>query len=323
MRARAIAIVVGLGLGACPASARAEPLSGTAREQLVRECQAFEKDYEVSRSPLLLAMLGSCGLRLERDGEAIAAYARYLGEARSLTEIDRDAVVSDVQQLSATVARLTLHVGGARVHVLDARVPFQGERIVNAYGPTGDEGVLVIGVRPGHHVIQTKLDGYEDQRWELDVEVGSREEHRFVLMPIVPVPPPRPHPGRGAVYGPWLLAGAGGAMLVAGAISGGVALGKQSRIDDHCQAGRCPSSFDLEGERASGKRFAAASDVLLIGGALAVAGGAVWYWLGTGRKSSASGAGRAGVTSVTRATSVVPTATCSATGCFGGLRAAF
>lgn len=74
---------------------------------------------------------------------------------------------------------------------------------------------------------------------------------------------------------PWLLVGVGGAALVAGTITGLMALDKTSGIEDNCPGDICPPEYDLEGERDSASSLATATDVLLIGGGLIAATGVV------------------------------------------------
>jgi hypothetical protein len=75
---------------------------------------------------------------------------------------------------------------------------------------------------------------------------------------------------------PWIVAGAGAAMIVTGAVTGVVALGKTSDIEKACPNDTCPTKFDLEGERSSARTFVRITDVLIIGGSVLVAGGVTW-----------------------------------------------
>ncbi len=70
----------------------------------------------------------------------------------------------------------------------------------------------------------------------------------------------------GAEVWPWLVAAAGGAMLVAGGISGGIALSDADALVAACPNGECPLSVDLAGARSSAQSLAITSDVLLFGG---------------------------------------------------------
>ncbi|MEM7606229.1 MAG: hypothetical protein AAF411_12810 [Myxococcota bacterium] len=86
--------------------------------------------------------------------------------------------------------------------------------------------------------------------------------------------------GRSPAIGPVVLISAGGAAILAGAIMGVLALGKQSDLDDVCGDDQvCPAS--AADDITQGRRFARASDGLLFGGLAVAAGGALWWILGS------------------------------------------
>jgi len=87
---------------------------------------------------------------------------------------------------------------------------------------------------------------------------------------------PAEEPEQKASIAPWIVGGIGGAMVVAGIVTGVLTLTKKNEIDDACGANNvCPSDFDLEEKRSSTKKMALVTDVLLIGGGVAVATGVV------------------------------------------------
>lgn len=74
---------------------------------------------------------------------------------------------------------------------------------------------------------------------------------------------------------PWIVAGVGGAMVVAGAITGGIALGERSTLDQQCPLQLCPAGFDSQGRQSTVESLAITTDVLLIGGGVITATGIV------------------------------------------------
>ena len=136
----------------------------------------FQKAFEISQSPKILGNLGFCAMRLERDGEAIEAYSRYLREVPDIDNDERAQIVRDLQTLTVGVARLTITADKPGVRLLDVRTPTRGERVTNVYGPFN--GKIDIGVRPGHHVITAKLADHEDAVWEVDAFAASRRQER-------------------------------------------------------------------------------------------------------------------------------------------------
>ncbi len=109
---------------------------------------------------------------------------------------------------------------------------------------------------------------------------------------------------------PWVVFGAGGAMLVAGAITGGVALAQRGQLDSECPMQLCPAGFDLTDRQGSIESLAITTDVLLIGGGVMAATGLV-LGLVLGPRSEAI-------------SEPAPIAMgCSATGCFATVRGEF
>lgn len=251
-------------------------------EKVEEAYREFKTAFDLSGSPKILGNMGFCAMRLERDGEAIDAYSRYLREVPNIDPEERAQIVRDLQTLQVGVVRLTLEFDRPGVSILDERIPIRGARVTNGYGPA--QGKLEIGVRPGHHVITAKLPGYEDAVWELEAYAGSRDRHAFTMReppkPLPPAPPPEKASGPGP--GPWILMGSGAALLVAGTVTGVIALGKTNDIEDRCPNDVCPRSFDLDSERGTAKTFVRVTDVLFIVGGLAVAGGAGWLLFGSG-----------------------------------------
>lgn len=288
---------------------------GAKVEEAYRE---FKAAYDISGSPKILGNMGLCAMRLERDGEAIDAYSRYLREVPDIDPEERAQIVRDLETLTVGVARLTIEVNVPGARIVDVRIPVRGDRITNLYGPV--TGKLQIGVRPGHHVITARLAGYEDAVWELEAYAGGRESHTLTLrrpapVAVVPVRPAAPlaeqPESRGPGIAPWLLVGGGATMLAASAVTGIVALGKSSDIADRCPNDVCPASFDLEGQRSDAKTFVRITDVLLIGGAALTLGGVGWLLF------ASDGPARAG------RRAPLPTASCGPSGCQAGWRGTF
>jgi hypothetical protein len=114
-------------------------------------------------------------------------------------------------------------------------------------------------VNPGKHLIEARR-GSDQARTELTVLEGERSTARLkfaepppaALVVVPPAAPPPPH-DTGAAAGSmqrtwgWVALGAGGVGLVVGGITGGIALGKKSDLDDNpsCRDDRCaPSESD-------------------------------------------------------------------------------
>jgi len=254
-----------------------QDLEGEKVEEAYRQ---FRTAYDLSGSPKILGNMGFCAMRLERDGEAIDAYSRYLREVPDVDPEERAQIVRDLQTLSVGLVRITLEVSPPGAMVLDERVPVRGARVTNAYGPVN--GKLEIGVRPGHHVFTAKLAGREDAQWEVEAYAGTKDQHTFTLKEPPRASQPGPlvaPPERPSAVGPIIVTAAGGAMLVAAGITGIVALNKTSDISNRCPGNECPrTGFDLEGERSSARTFVGVTDLLLVLGTVTALGGLYWAY---------------------------------------------
>ncbi|MDQ3036955.1 MAG: hypothetical protein M3Y87_31470, partial [Myxococcota bacterium] len=109
---------------------------------------------------------------------------------------------------------------------------------------------------------------------------------------------------------PWIVTGIGGAMLVGGAITGGVAMAERGSLDSQCPLQLCPSGFDLASRRSTIESLAITTDVLLIGGAVVATTGVILA-LVLGPRSEA----------IEEEPPVA--AGCTSTGCFGMVRGEF
>lgn len=74
--------------------------------------------------------------------------------------------------------------------------------------------------------------------------------------------------------GPAVLLGAGAAVLVGAAVTGGLVVASDASLAERCPGGRCPD--DAEGDIASGQTLAVVTDVLWISGAALATAGLVW-----------------------------------------------
>jgi hypothetical protein len=154
-----------------------------------------------------------------------------------------------------------------------------------------------IEVDPGPHDV-TLAHGTE--RLTLRVvavegEKGRRVEARFGPAHAEPVPvPPPPSEERFAVPAvSWVAFAVGGASLVAGAVTGGLALQRSNDLEEACGGTVCPTS--LEGDFDEGVALANASTATLTIGGVAVAVGIVTLVVLGGPAQSEVGLGRDGV----------------------------
>ncbi len=282
---------------------------------------AFKAAYSASPSPKILGNVGLCAMKLERDGEAIEAYTRYIREVADIDAEERAQITRDLQTLSVTVVRLTLTVSPEveGITIVDHRMPVRGERLSNMYNltaasPATKGAKLEIGIRPGRHEIVARAPGYDDAVWEFEAYGGTRESHAMTLqqkLVVAPVAATLAASGRSSSFLPWLTTGTGVAMMGVGAVTGIVALGKVSDLEKRCPNDTCPSNSGLEADRSSARSMIRATDILLIGGGLVTGAGITWLVLQS-RSSTKSEASR-----------IAAGGLCTSQGCMGSLGASF
>ena len=287
-------------------------------EKVEEAYREFRTAFDLSGSPKILGNMGFCAMRLERDGEAIEAYTRYLREVPDIDADERAQIIRDLQTLTIGIARLTIEVDKPGVRIVDVRIPVRGERVTNTYGPITN-GKLEIGVRPGHHVVTAKLADHEDVTWEIDAFAATRDRNAYTMKPRVVATPNAGDGGRSTNVGPFVLIGLGGAMLVGGAITGMLALGKANDIADKCPGDVCPVNYDLDGARSSAKTFVRITDVLLIGGGIVAAGGLTWFFLDRGKSEKEPAKSALG----SRPWTPLPSAGCGPDGCRASMKVVF
>lgn len=153
---------------------------GARYEEAYRE---FKAAYASSPSWKILGNLGISAMKLERDGEAIDAYKKYLAEGGKQIDADERAQFQrDIATLEAGVVRLTLESDPPGAVVEDERYPASGSAIRNSYTLNGP---AQLGVRAGRHRFTARLPGRVDAVWE--VELSPREQQAYVFkLPEVP-----------------------------------------------------------------------------------------------------------------------------------------
>jgi len=237
----------------------------------------FKVAYALSKSPKVLGNLALCAMKLERDGEAIDAYKRYVMEVSDIDDDERRQVNSDIAMLTASAVRVTVTVDSPQTRFIDTRIPVRGAPITNVYGPVDDK--LEIVMRVGHHRLQAK-SGSADAEWEFDATGDTQMTHDFHLQSAPAPGVDRPVEGTSrSKTAPIVTMSIGAAMLLTSAVTGFVALTKVNDLVRACPHDECPAGFDYAGARTSARTFVGLTDILLLSGALLTGGGAAWFFL--------------------------------------------
>jgi hypothetical protein len=258
-----------------------EDPTGPKYEEAYRE---FHIAYAESPTYKILTNIGLCALNLERDGEAIDAYERFLVDAKpeDIPKDKRILMERDIAMLKASLVRVTLRASPSTVVVRDERLPTKGTTVTNRYELSS--GTLALGIHPGHHRITVTAEGYEPQIWDFEADSATTHEHTFTLLPttqprVAPIAPlttppePRKKPNLTGVY---VGAATTGVFAVTATVLGLVQHAKKTDYDTLNRSGSDPNQAnDL---RKDVKSFAIYTDIAL-GAAVLSAGATVFAYI--------------------------------------------
>jgi hypothetical protein len=320
IRSTLLAVAVAALLVAVPRPARADDIEeakrhfkvgveylqdqeGARYEEAYRE---FKRAYDLSHSPKVLGNLGLCAMKLERDGEAIDAYSRYLREVSDIDADEKAQITRDLQTLTTSSIAVALTSNVKNALIVDTRVPVRGADVSNSYEL--GRGKLLLRLRAGHHIMHLRVEGRDRAEWEFNSEAGASLTHAFDvhLDPVLTVKPAlAPRSSRAA---PIAIMTIGAVGLAAGGVFGIVTLGKLDELKKECPDNKCPKA-DYPADVDAVRPFVQATDFLLLGGAIVTTAGFVWL-VASGSPSPPKSTARLG-------------GACNSTGCFASLGGEF
>jgi hypothetical protein len=273
----------------------------------------FKLAYEKSGSWKVLGNLGLCAMKLERDGEAIEYYTKYLAEGGD--EIDpeeRQALQRDLLLIKGNAVEVTITTPEPEIEVTAARSGTAAG--AQSYLITNGRGTLLL--RAGTHAITATKDG-KSLRWDVVLSPGKPQSHTFDFSEPAPGAAPPPGPAPGTVPPPaaeprqtggtlrtvgFVTAGVGVLALGGGVVTGLMAKSKEDDALGECRdsnfAGEkdCPASVQDEFDSASS--LAGVTNVLLIGGGVLTAAGVGMIIFGGPKTETAPAAARLELTPV-------------------------
>ncbi|MBX3229672.1 MAG: hypothetical protein KIT84_04995 [Labilithrix sp.] len=247
---------------------------------------AFKKAYALSQNPRVLGNVGFCAMHLERDGEAIDAYAAYLRDASDIDEREREQIQRDLATLTSTVAKIRVVVRhpATAFTLVDTRAQTRGPAVENSYEIQGKE--ISLRVRPGRHTFRVRAADAESLSVDASLEPASDTTHELTFPPPRVTTPLVVRETSPSLAGPIALGAAGVVVLGAGVTAGLLARSKQGSIEDRCPNDLCPATYDLESERTTAKTYGTVADAAFVGGGVLVAGAALWYVLQPKRRTT-------------------------------------
>jgi hypothetical protein len=246
----------------------------------------FRRAYELIGSWKVLGNLALCLMHLERDGEAISAYEKYLSlGGKEIAKDERAQIERDLATLKVQVATVRFELPSGDATISDERTNSRGVRILNKYAATSS---LQLGLHPGDHLISVRFAAGTSAEWRTSLGPASVSSHRFEPAPIssgTALSPIVPPPGESAVdkrvhhagdsssstgqrtLG-YVVGAAGVGAIGVGAVFGLQTFSKWSSAKSDCMNG---GACDASGARAAGNL----STILFVAGAAVTAGGLV------------------------------------------------
>lgn len=260
----------------------------------------FRLAYEASPSWKILGNLALAALHLERNGEAIDAYEKYLaGGGANVDAAERKQIERDLATLRAATGRLTL-TSDRDATIIDSR---GGGRQGTIY-PLKAGTTVSLGLQAGFHTIEAKAGDASD-RFDVSVEPGATTsrtlfEKRAAVDPASgppagktgPSAPPSSDVSTSITPGPegaprgfttlqtagLATAGVGVVALAASVFTGLRAKSLLTSAETGCVDNRCPPANKGDADKA--ETMATTTNVLLVTGGVLGAAGATLFLVG-------------------------------------------
>jgi hypothetical protein len=179
--------------------------------------------------------MGLCAQKLERFGEAIAAYQKVLTQpADKLGAEERGQIEQDLKALTTAVAWLELTTSETTATITDRRV--SSTPIVNVYQVPG--GKKKLGVSPGTHELTASAPGQPDRVWTTTLTSGQSGSHHFDFSKS-DAPTHRPLP-----TSVWVIGATSLGLVVAGGTLVGVSVSKSAAKDEAIKRHALPQEID-------------------------------------------------------------------------------
>jgi hypothetical protein len=200
---------------------------------------AFAQADALFHAPTLVAYMGTCRRNQGRLVEAKALYEKVLAEplpanATEAFKKARETARTELDKLRARIPFVKVAITGPGA--ASARVTVDGAPATVAGLAAG------MAIDPGEHTIVASADGAE-ARLKIVAKEGDSTQHELKLTgtaaPLAPVAPPPAIDApakKGSLVPAAIAFGVGGAGIVAGAITGGLALAKLSAAREGCTA---------------------------------------------------------------------------------------
>jgi len=254
---------------------------------------AFREADRIQHAWKLLYNIGQCEMMTKRHSLALEAFEQYLAEGGSdIDSARRDQVLNEVVRLREMVGFADVRAPDGAVITVDdvdrGSAPLPGPITVDA----GVEH-RILAMKDNVAVLNRIVRVSGGQTLVVEAESGAPAEvEEPTPEPDAPAEADTTSPNPRVVWG-WTAVGVGAAVLIAGAVTGGMALSKNADIKDNCDGGDCLPAW--HGEVDKRDRLALATDVLLPTGAAVAVVGVLLLTVFKGEEKVAVTASRDGV----------------------------
>jgi hypothetical protein len=184
----------------------------------------------------------------------------------------------------------------------DVKVTMDGEALADRLDGTA------LSVDPGQHTFTFQIEGQSPSDQSFLIVEGQKDRREPITLTVVPPPPPvaevaappvEPGADAGTTGGSrgrgplktaaFVLVGVGAASLVAGGVTGGLAIAKWHSAESACEsATQCTNHAQAVSDHGTASTFATVSTATLIAGGLALATGVTFLVVAPRREGSSA-----------------------------------
>ena len=289
---RAASIVAAL-VFLCPAAPRADDakdeydrgVAAFTGERYEEAADAFRKAHELKPSWKLFFNIGQSEAAAKRPGLALEAFESYLAQGGDdVPEARREEVLVEVERLRKMVGMAEIQAPeGATVFVDGVErgeAPLLGKLPVAAGVKHTAWAVVNGSVLPQKAF---KVTGGDTVTIDLDVKV-EKEPAQVEPAPEPIDPVESDDESSGTITIGWVGVGVGGALLIGGAITGGMALNLDSDLDNDCEDEHCLGDRQSDIDKLN--TLSLTTDILIVVGAAVAVTGIVLLIVGHKKKGA-------------------------------------
>lgn len=260
-----------------------------------RALSLYDRASAIIAAPTITLMQARTLVELGRLVEAAEKYAETqrmlsLDPSNSAFRDATDAARQEVAALMREIPTLRVRLVGPRPD--DLVITIDGRRLLPALAAVAhpvNPGVHRVEARTRHGVVVHEVTLAERQHEDVVLELPRAAAAPLPRPVLVAGTPPRAFEAGSAqrTFG-WVLAGTGAGLATLGAVTGFMALGRKSELDDVCRPG-CPetSRSDIDAYRLERTLSYVGFGI----GTAALAGGAILLWQAPARTDVAVGVG--------------------------------